>query len=53
MAGCLSTSLLCYGEQTQWVANCEHEYLNIAQKLFTRGRSKDRIRFDMNEKLRR
>ena len=51
MAGCLSTSLLCYGEQAQWVANCEHEYLNIAQKLFTRGpRSKEdriQLRYEM------
>ena len=51
MAGCLSTTLLCYGEQAQWVANCEHEYLNIAQKLFTRGpRSKEdriQLRYEM------
>ena len=37
MAGCLSSSLLSYGDQKQWIANNQEEYLNIAQKLFARG----------------
>ena len=42
MAGCLSASLLSYGNQKQWVANSQEEYIEVAQKLFEKGaRSKD------------
>ena len=51
MAGCLSSSLLNYGEKTQWIANDQENYLKIAQVLFARGprNKKDRIslRLDM------
>ena len=46
MAGCLSASLLKYGNQSQWIANQEEEYLEIAQTLFANGprNKKDRVR---------
>ena len=46
MAGCLSTSLLSYGDQKQWISNSQEEYLEVAQKLFADGpRSKsDRVK---------
>lgn len=37
MAGCLSTSLLAYGDQSQWIANTKSDYLNIAKSLYQRG----------------
>ena len=53
MAGCLSTSLLSFGNQKQWIANTHEEYLQIAQKLFTNGpRCKDdrmQLRYEMQK----
>lgn len=45
MAGCLSTSLLSYGEQKQLVASTKEEYLQIAKDLFDVGQrtTSDRI----------
>ena len=52
MAGCLSASLLKYGNQSQWIANQEEEYLEIAQTLFANGprNKKDRVRLRGNAK---
>ena len=37
IAGCLSSSLLSYGNQRQWIAGSNKEYLNIAQTLYGQG----------------
>ena len=49
MAGCLSSSLLSYGNQRQWIANDQEEYLEIAKRLFAQGprSKKDRINYDL------
>ena len=53
MAGCLSSSLLSYGGQKQWIANNQEEYLEIAQRLYVRGprKKEDRVqlRSDMQK----
>ena len=53
MAGCLSTSLLAYGSQKQWIAHNQEEYLDIARELFTNGpRTKevrDRLRNEIQK----
>ncbi len=53
MAGCLSTSLLSYGNQKQWIAESTDEYLEIARTLFAEGpRTKEnriQLRSDIKE----
>ena len=53
MAGCLSTSLLSYGGQPQWIANHQNEYLEIAKTLFAKGprsnEDRKRLRTDMQK----
>ena len=53
MAGCLSTSLLAYGNQSQWIANTNCEYLEIAKSLFKFGpRNKEdrmKLRLEMTQ----
>ena len=44
MAGCLSTSLLSFSNQGQWIANTEQEYLKITKELFLLGRRGDKDR---------
>ena len=46
MAGCLSSSLLSYGNQKHWITNSEAEYVDVAKQLFTQGNrdKKERIK---------
>ena len=53
MAGCLSTSLLSYGNQKQWIANSQEEYLNIAKKLAAYGPRSRRIDFNCEKRCRK
>ena len=51
MAGCLSTSLLSYGNQKQWIAHSQEDYLLIAKKLFANGprnkNDREQLRYEM------
>ena len=53
MAGCLSTSLLSYGNQKQWIANSQEEYLEIAQTLFAQGPRRTNNRVQLRSEMQR
>ena len=53
MAGCLSTSLLSYGNQKQWIANSQEEYLNIAKTLLLTDLVAERIDFNCEKRCRK
>ena len=53
MAGCLSTSLLAYGGQQQWIANNPEEYILISKTLFNEGprcrEKRSELRYEMQK----
>ena len=53
MAGCLSTSLLSFSNQRQWIANTEQEYLKITKELFLLGRRGDKDRVELRSAVQR
>ena len=53
MAGCLSTSLLSFSNQRQWIADTEQEYLKITKELFSLGRRGDKDRIKLRSAVQR
>ena len=53
MAGCLSASLLRFGNQPQWIANHQEEYLEIAQTLFAQGPRNNKDRLLLRDEMKR
>lgn len=51
MAGCLSSSLLSYGDQTQWIANDKRDYLEIARRVFTQGPRSKEDRYQLRSEM--